>query len=236
VLDEYERRARLLPGLLAVAPVAVLVLAFGLDKAPVVTTLLSLLIAIGGPVLLSQFVRSKGKAVEEQLYADWGGIPTTQLLRLDGFGQDALRVQRRTELERAVAVTLPTLEDEQANPEASDRRYEAAVARLRERTRAGDDFNLIKVEVRNYGFERNLFALRFVGVIVSSAALVAIASAIILHVTVGQQTASGLSGGLAIAVLALLLAAWILYPSPNRVKAAAYVYAERTLDAAINVQ
>lgn len=59
-LDAYERRARLAPGLLALLPVSVAVTVLGLREAPVVTSIIALFAAAGGPVL------------SPHMYATWG--------------------------------------------------------------------------------------------------------------------------------------------------------------------
>src|SRR6266852_7080577 len=81
-LDKYERQARLVPGLLALLPVAVTVTALGLRQAPVVSVVVSLFSLAGGPVLLADTVRGLGLKAQGDLWTSWGGAPTTIALRL----------------------------------------------------------------------------------------------------------------------------------------------------------
>ena len=67
-LDAYERRARLVPGLLALLPIAIVAIALGIDDAPVASSAVSLLSVTGGPVLLADVVRSWGLGVEARPY------------------------------------------------------------------------------------------------------------------------------------------------------------------------
>lgn len=83
-LDDYERRARLAPGLLAVLPIALVILALGLRRLPIVSALLSLVTAVGGPVVLASLVRHRGLRLQAELFRKWGGAPTTKGLRLTG--------------------------------------------------------------------------------------------------------------------------------------------------------
>lgn len=81
-LDRYEWQARLVPGLLALLPVAVTIAALGPRHAPIVSAILSLVSLAGGAVLLADVVRGLGLQAQERLWASWGGAPTTIALRL----------------------------------------------------------------------------------------------------------------------------------------------------------
>ncbi|HET9874823.1 MAG TPA: hypothetical protein VFQ37_03560, partial [Mycobacterium sp.] len=67
-LDKYERQARLMPGLLALLPVAITITALGLQNASVVSIAASLVSMAGGPILLSDTVRSFGLRAQRQLW------------------------------------------------------------------------------------------------------------------------------------------------------------------------
>src|ERR1700730_18752231 len=95
LLDEYNRRARLVPGLFFVLPVPVVIVALGLRQNPVVAVLVSLIPVMGGPVALADYVRQRGLKVQEALYAAWGGSPTTAALRYRG---NASQVDERARL------------------------------------------------------------------------------------------------------------------------------------------
>src|SRR5438128_2711790 len=80
--DRYDRKARLLPGLLvAFAPAAAVGLviqeASGWPAAVGSAAAVELLIAFA----LGQLARARGKRLEEPLWAGWGGPPTTRWLR-----------------------------------------------------------------------------------------------------------------------------------------------------------
>ncbi|CAE7410645.1 unnamed protein product, partial [Symbiodinium sp. KB8] len=182
-LDEYERRARLAPGLLTLLPLLVLLVSLGFRQRPVVAGTIAFLTAAGGPVLLSQVVRHRGLALQRRLWEKWNGSPTTQSLRHSSpVGTPEQRNSWRTELERSTGLNLPTVAEEQLDATGSDARYEVAIARLIELTRNQADFPLLHAENKNYGFERNLLAMRKPGLIVAgSAALVLIAAITLGH-------------------------------------------------------
>src|SRR5437016_4719225 len=88
--DRYERKARLLPGLVAASPVALTAAAVAAGSAPWYA---ALGVGAGAEVLLAfllgYLARARGKAAEERMWAEWGGPPTTRWLRpADGTCSD----------------------------------------------------------------------------------------------------------------------------------------------------
>lgn len=229
-LDHYERRARLLPALLVGLPILGLLVALGVRQYPVLTLLVSLVVAAGGPVVITTLVRELGKDLESKLWAHGGGPPTTRLLRSDG-PEPGRRARRRTLVERLTGESLPTVEDEHDDSEAAHDRYQQAVAEARAATGSRDTYPVLQAENVAYGFSRNTLALRPWGVGAAVIALVgsvaATASATVGDVPYGwiELAAAGL---LAVGMLAF----WTRYPTETRVRAAADRYAARLFDAA----
>lgn len=221
LLDHYDRRARLAPALLAAAPISVVLLAAGVRQAPVVAGIIGLLSIVGLPILLVGLVRDRGLALQERLWAEWGGPPTTQLL-VSGDG----RAERwRDEATRVTGINL-TATFPPAPGEA-----EAAVARLRERTRDRDSYPLVFEENCNYGFQRNLLAMRPVGRGVCALSALALGVLVVLRLA-ADVSIEWFDLGAGFAGLVLLAGVWHWAPNPNRVRGAAGRYAERLLDAA----
>src|SRR5205814_9836356 len=116
-------------------------------------------------LVLAQFTRDAGKRVEPELFALWGGSPTTRLLR----HRDA---SNRTTLERwhgrlrmlMETVRIPTQAEEAADPQGADQVYQSCVAFLKERTRDHSKFALVFAENCSYGFRRNTWGLRRIGI------------------------------------------------------------------------
>jgi hypothetical protein len=229
-LDEYERVARLAPGLIALLPFPVLVIAFGLRDNPVVAALLSLVVAVGGPMLIAKYVRSRGRSLEGRLYREWGAPPTTLLLTPTSAGfVDAVQAQRRASVERVSQQNLPLTP--LPNDSSAQQIYKAAIATIRQKTYSHDAFPLVFAENKSYGFERNTLAIRAEGLAISVVGLV-------VAIFGWRRAASGhLSAnpsallGAAIIIL-LLVAFWIIWPTKRRVRSAANLYAEQLLDAA----
>ena len=177
-LDAYERRCRLAPGLLALLPIAVAITALGLRSAPVVSVAISLLSVISGPVLIASVVRRMGLGAQDQLWAAWGGPPTTRFLRTrETAGNSVQRNVWRQGVEGATKISLLSPRAEKANPTMADNTIATAVAKLRTLT-GSDAFPMVKAENRNYGFERNFYGLRGAGRIIAVAAVIVLAAAI----------------------------------------------------------
>jgi hypothetical protein len=223
-LDDYERRARLIPGLWLIAPAVVLVLMFGLRANALLSTAGGLLSAAGGPVVLAAFVRHRGLSVEPGLLKEWSGWPTTQLLLT---GSAPIRDRRREAIQRLTGINLPAVEA------GADATYDAAVAALRSQTRDRSRFDLVFAENRNYGYERNLIGVRPIGL--------AFALTAVVVGTGGSYVAARGDGvftadlAIGLIVLALLAVFWLVAPSRERARVVAFKYAERLLDAAISL-
>ncbi len=76
-------------------------------------------------------------------------------------------------------VTLPSPEAEATDPEAADSLYDSAVQWLIPQTRSGGRFPLVFQENVNYGFRRNLWGLRPIGLAVAIGCLVVNASMVV---------------------------------------------------------
>src|SRR5690242_15998563 len=128
---EYDRKARLTPGLLAVLPVAFFVLALGLKRYPVVSSATGILTAVGGTYLLAVLVRSIGTKAQEKLWTSWGGPPTTSMLRLrTPMPNPLVREQWRRALSQITNVELPSRQEEDRDPAGADNRIESAVVQV----------------------------------------------------------------------------------------------------------
>jgi len=235
-LDEYERRARLVPGMLALLPIVLLLVVLGWRQLPVVSSLVSFLSLAGGPVLLADIVRRLGRKEEKLLWAMWEGPPTTRWLRLREPSDNAVR---RDRWRRAVASvsgeTLLSLRSERSNPAKADQTIETATEDIRRRTRDRARFALLFSENCAYGFNRNLYAVRWVGRGVS------LVCALALSTNVARQEALSGDNGLTppniigLAVLLALVGIWF-WPSEARVRDAADRYASELMQAAVALE
>ena len=232
--DKYERRARSFPGLLAVAPIAIVVSTLGWKKYAAVAIAAGVVVAAGGTYLLTLLVRHYGRSIQSGLWAKWDGAPTTRFLRSRGLeGNQVQRDNWRSAVAKVTSVTLLTPDQEASNPVLADQTIEAAVGQLT-RLSQSTDYLLVKEENINYGFERNLYGTRWWGRLISAACCVLLAVALGLgSVRLGgvRVSSNALAAGLIID--ALFLVGWLWVPSEGRAKDAADRYATELLKATV---
>lgn len=238
LLDPYERRARLTPGLLVLAPIALTLVVLGIRENPVIAACAGLLPAVGGPFALASIVRDRGVALQESLFAKWGGPPTRRFLQNTNTERSsAQRIRWREDVEAVLGISLPTSEEEESDAEVAAAAYDVAVSQLRTKTRGLSGFELVFEENRNYGYWRNLRAMRPFGVLVASSSLVVVAAAAVLAAWGDALAATPRSWFVLGALLSLLwLVFWILVPTERAVKRASDRYAERLFESTGNLR
>lgn len=238
----YTLRARTYPALLVVLPVGVVLFAWVPDGSFLEGGVISLLATGVGTALLAQWGRDAGKRKELELWKSWGGPPTTRLLRFRDTKNPVLLRVLRTKLEAITQVKLPSQEEETADPSGADELYEAAVSHLRELTRDRSKFPLVFEENVNYGFRRNLWGRRPVGL---SVALLAAAGtwAILVYSAscppgeawvkqvIESPDVADVTRVVGAVANTIAIAIWVWIVTPGWVRIAAEAYAERLLSA-----
>jgi hypothetical protein len=231
LLDAYDLRARVAPAYLVFAPLIVFVVAFAIGSAAWWSKAGGLAIACGGPLLAAQWGRSGGRRKEPELWASWGGSPTLQLLRYSAGGDQGSINRRHETVTQATGVALPDLEEELADPASADSTYNDAVAVLRELTRDRRAFRLVWEENANYGFRRNLWGRKALGV--SLAAIVGLGSlGLLVADSVGPGWGSSAAAALSAGFSIFALIVWGLMVTQNWVKEVAEAYASRLIESA----
>lgn len=166
--DAYERRARLAPAALVALPALCYL---PLTALAPIAALLPLLGTAGVLVWATDLTRQRGRDLQDRLARNWGGLPTTQLLRRGGDpNTKEQRRRNRKALTRFARVELPSASEERADPADADRRFEGAVRAAFDRLRSDPTAQVLHAENRNYGFRRNLLALRTPGLVVAALA------------------------------------------------------------------
>ncbi len=233
--DPYELKARLFPGLLVLLP-AILFSALVLGtKNPVVVGLGAVMSACGGPYFLSSFVRTWGQRAQDQLYLQWGGQPSTILLRHRDKRLSTLTKDRY----RALAVSklgmqLASAEDELSDPVQADQASAATTDVLRPLTNDRKAFPLVFKELVAYGFNRNAYGSRWVGLGVAGTTCMAT----LVHAGTLRVASLPLATGSLDAAHATVLivaigfsALWCFHFTAETVEQAGYSYAKRLLEA-----
>lgn len=244
--DPYTFRARIQPALAAILPLGFLMFALLPDTPVFVTAFFGILGTAGGTALGSHWSRDPGrKKQQDQLWARWGGPPATRLLRHRQTPSDEPNdPELREQVEMWYGRPLPTQEEEDANPQQADERYDQAVKALIQATYDTGRFPLVFAENINYGFRRNLWGLRKAfGVPIATAALI-ISWALFTATIWGRPWPDPLWGILAnpdsTVTIRLIVAmantamalVWAIYVKPSWIKPMADAYAKQLLQSA----
>lgn len=235
LLDSYDVRARLFPGLLVLLPaILYFALLYG-TKNPVVVGLSSVLVACGGPYLLSSFVRTWGQRAQERLFRSWGAQPSTILLRHRDATLPTLTKRRYHELAAArLGVAMPSVEEELKDPAHADLAYVAAADALRPQTNDRKAFPFVFKELVAYGFNRNAHGARWAGLgvaVITVIATLAHAGAFVLDLPHWRTPAIDdahiivMMSALAMAIL------WCAHFTGETVRIAGVSYAKRLWEA-----
>jgi hypothetical protein len=223
-LSSYEWRARVTPGLLAIAPIAATIVTLGVKDFPAISAALGLAATAVGGYFLSAVVGNAGRRAEPFLYERWGGRPTTQLLRTRGEATNPTQCEIwRSALTKATGVELLSKRREAANPEEADRAIETATDLMRHLTH-GASYPAVAHENAAYGLERNLWGFRWVGRLIALTCL----AAVLLAYHLGLSRAAAIVGS---AIALLFLLGWVLIPSRDRARTAGFRYAFQLLNA-----
>lgn len=233
--DPYDKKARVFPGLLVALPVLVPILWIFGPRNPYLTSLLTLVASCGVLYWLASIARSRGKAVEEKLVAQWGGMPSTLILRhRDKFLDSTSTVRYHTQIREKLGINLPSPSEELADVAAADDLYVGATRLLREKTRAKSNALLLKENIA-YGFQRNMLGMKPFGILTCLCGIAAglvLAKAVQLRpwqVNLENLAEPGGAGGMTLVISAVLLVAWLTV-TKTTVRQVGYVYAERLFE------
>lgn len=227
ITEAYDRQARLYPSLLLIGPVVVSLIALFSAKLTAIQALGSFLVGCGGAFLLTQLARDAGKKGEKALFVEWGGMPSVAIFR---HRDTRLGAITKTRYHKKLAALVkeakaPSVEQEQANPAAADEVYSAWSNFLRTNTRDTKKFALLFKENVSYGYRRNVWGLRRIGITVSLISLAACAGQLYRIRGSTNDQGQALMGAIAFAAVCLLL--WVVRFTSHWVRVPADAYAER---------
>lgn len=238
-LDPYDWRARALPALLCLLPALVALLIVYPAAVDGRSSILTLLVSCGFFFLLSRIARDAGKRIQDRLFREWDGAPTTQLLRHRNGYFDAHTTQAlHTRLRNLTALSLPDARLEHDLPGAADEVYRAAALWLIKRTRDTQRFPLLFKENISFGFHRNALGLRWVGVAMAVASIMVILLATgvisidVPHYAVAQWRALTVPMAVSLGFSMLMAFVWLFGITPDAAKRTGFAYAERLLECA----
>jgi len=235
LLDHYSFRARLQPALLVLLPLAIGILAWTWPNIKWESVLWGLFTTAGGAYFLTIIARNLGKEIEPKLWKSWGGAPTTQLLRHSGILNPILRERWHNKLSLILGKPFPTQQEEVANSKETDNIYKAAVTILRIKTRDIKTYNLVYNENVSYGFCRNLYAMRKIGIIIALFGAILNCYAGIRLIYMNEVYSSYIIPLACLSINILFLFLWVFKIKPSWVKTSAFAYARRLLETTENL-
>ncbi|PAY24130.1 hypothetical protein CEY15_04820 [Dietzia natronolimnaea] len=227
--DTFDFRARTLPVVIAFVPVYVcaMLIAIEVPAAETWWNLLPIPVALALSALVTHLGRDAGKGVEKALWENWGGPPTTQMLRWAGAENPITQQDLHESLQAIVGtnITLPTSDQEKEDPTRADHIYEAAVRTLIARTGDKEKYPKLKNDLIGYCFRRNVYGLRTFAIAVAGFLVIGSIVAIV------ALPSTPVDVGPTIPIVTLLIAlVWIvLYAAwftSNWVRRAADAYAD----------
>jgi hypothetical protein len=232
VFDPYGRQARLYPALIVILPIALLIVVWFPALWSMWGALGSLASSCGLILLLAQVARDRGKKLEPNLYERWGGKPSVVLLRHRDSRIDEHTKSRYREFLKGKLpqLTFPTVEEERAGPQVADAVYQSVTSWLLTQTRDTKRFSILFRENISFGFRRNLWGLKPVGVAITLAAGCLSVASIIYRYWVEQATPSP-EVVVVTAGVWFLLFIWIAVVTPTWVRLPADAYGQQLLAA-----
>ncbi len=166
--DAYTLRARVLPAMLAIAPALVLVLVI-FPGSPPLTQFFSGLVILTVLYGFADVARRLGKRLEPKVHAAAGGLPSIVMLQhQDCTFTEASKERYLNFLGGKIGRVPPTRATEEQSPDQADSFYKDAGDWLREHTRDTKEFGILYAENVTYGFRRNLYGLRVLGLITNA--------------------------------------------------------------------
>jgi hypothetical protein len=230
-LDKYTLQARLYPAFLVLLPVFITGVFYITDFEKYYHYFTALLSVGLFTYLLAQLGRDRGKIKELDLFTSWGGKPSIQVLRHSDKYLDKITKARyhKTLEDKIPGINIPTEEAEKEDPKEADQIYESCTKFMISKTRDAIKFPLLLKENISYGFRRNLWGMKVLGI-----SLVIIC--IIIHSFYATTSFTNfhvkVSGNIALYGFFICeLIFWIFIVTKKWIRIPAYAYAERLFEA-----
>lgn len=237
--DPYDRQARLYPALLCLLPLLAVVVLLYAPNVSALTGVVTLAVSCGGLFLMTNICREMGKRLENRLYREWGGKPTTQLLRYrDGSIDSVTKRRYHAFLAAKINATFPDAEQEKSDPAKADEAYQSGARWLLDHTRPedGKKFDLLFRENVTYGFRRNALGAKPLGIAIAIGCLLWVLGKDHVFFSASGKTLDwSMFGQLTPAAIASLAASgamllvWFFFFTKSSLRTAAFTYAEMLL-------
>jgi hypothetical protein len=235
LFDTYGRNARLFPALLIPIPLLAVpnvMKALESVSSGIVSGIVGIALLYG----LTHAVRALGKRAEARLLKKWGGFPTPKYLMWSDTTLDSTTKRRYYKFFRANGIQMPSESEERAAPESSREKLGSAVTWLRN-NRRDEKHKILHSENAAYGFRRNLYGAKPLGLLIAAVAGATVVSPLFTGLSdfsaLGVMAAvnaaeSKAQIGIAISLASMLL--WLFIVTPSWVRAAGDQYARALLE------
>jgi len=230
-VDSYDLKARYAPGLLLALPVLLTMWTCFNTEIKEISNFIGALLSATLIYGLSVIVRGMGKRLEPKLKEKWGGFASTIIVTQNDhtIGKEL----KRQYLEAASAylkLPIPSLEEEENNPEQAREMIDQLFNRIKGVIRQEEKDGLWSIANAEYGFARNLYGSRTIWLILC--VLSTLVSGIFLYVDSGKLVLIGIIfNGLLLA--SCIIFGWFILP--RYTKEVAFRYAEHSWESFYNI-
>jgi len=222
--DDYDFETLTVPAIVIGFPIAIALAILGFSLSSVLGfSILGVQALAFMLVPVRALIRSQGKRIESIIFEK--GLPTSDLLKAEKANKSKIRQERRETVSRLSGVSLAAYSKAHYDREYEREIIDKAVSLLREKMR-GREFNLLRRELKSYGYWRNMYAIRPVGIASSAISLLVG----LLSVNLLSQSSSELSWvvwTVSTAALVLFLFFWIFLVKESSVQSAANNYSQQ---------
>jgi hypothetical protein len=233
-MDSYDLQARHAPALFAVLPILLVALALvpGLGSAKLQVGSIGLLLLVTLGLVATRFARSAGRARQDELFASWGGMPTTAMLRFrDGrLNRQTKKIYRDRLSRLGTSFPIPDEETERRDPDGADIQIAAAMDEVR-RLAKEKGIKAVQRENINFGAARNAFGLKRYGLGACLIAAVTLTLAVLLR---DKATPTPLDISVAMSLI-VIAAIWLFACTGDRVRQHGEAYARALFEAIDNL-
>jgi len=241
VTDPYDRQARLYPALLCLLPLLAVIALMYAPNASDLTRVVTLAVSCGGLFLMTNICREMGKRLEDKLFREWGGKPSTQMLRhRDGTIDSVTKRRYHAFLAAKINSVFPDAELERIDRAKADEAYQSGARWLLDHTRpeAGKQFDLLFRDNVTYGFRRNALGVKPLAVVVAAFCL--------FWILAKEHVLFGVSGKIvdwlaltrlspaaiaSLTVSGVMLLVWIFFFTKTSLRTSAFTFAQTLLRA-----
>jgi hypothetical protein len=228
IADPYERNARLYPALLTISPLVASAVGVFAEYLSILESTGLVVLGSASAFLLAQIARDFGKEGEKKLWQSWGGMPSMAIFRHRNKKLNPITKMRyHQRISQKLNTGAPTQDEEKTDPRAADTIYSAWSDYLRTNTR-DDRFHLLHKENISYGYRRNVWGLRPVGITASIAG--SIICALRLYFVFESTGEIDIFAGAAGTFSLIILMLWLFYFTKEWVRIPAESYAERLVE------